>query len=54
MGFEVFNPSHAAIIDGHHKTAITQEAMGPSRHDWKIVDWDVKPQLKQTNKQNCS
>ena len=21
---------------------ITQEAMAPSRHDWKIVDWDVK------------
>ena len=29
---------------------ITQEALGPSRHDWKIVDWDVKPQHKQTNK----
>ena len=26
---------------------ITQEAMGPSRHDWKIVDWDVKPQHNQ-------
>ena len=25
---------------------ITQEAMAPSRHDWKIVDWDVKPQHK--------
>ena len=23
---------------------ITQEAMAPSRHDWKIVEWDVKPQ----------
>ena len=23
--------------------------MAPSRHDWKIVDWDVKPQHKQTN-----
>ena len=22
---------------------------GSSRHDWKIVDWDVKPQHKQTN-----
>ena len=21
--------------------------MAPSRHDWKIVDWDVKPQHKQ-------
>ena len=30
---------------------ITQEAMAPSRHDWKIVDWDVKPQHNQpTNK----
>ena len=26
----------------------TQEAVAPSRHDWKIVDWDVKPQHKQT------
>ena len=29
---------------------ITQEALAPSRHDWKIVDWDIKPQHKQTNK----
>ena len=29
---------------------ITQEVVAPSRHDWKIVDWDVKPQHKQTNK----
>ena len=29
---------------------ITQEAMAPSRHDWKIVDWDVKPQHNQHNK----
>ena len=29
---------------------ITQEAVAPSRHDWKIVDWDVKPQHKQTNR----
>ena len=28
---------------------ITQEAVTPSRHDWKIVDWDVKPQHKQRN-----
>ena len=28
---------------------ITQEAMALSRHDWKIVDWDVKPQQKQTS-----
>ena len=26
---------------------ITQEAMAPSRHDWEIVDWDVKPQHNQ-------
>ena len=26
---------------------ITQEAMAPPRHDWKIVDWDVKPQHNQ-------
>ena len=25
---------------------ITQEALAPSRHDWKIVDWDVKLQHK--------
>ena len=29
---------------------ITQEAVAPFRHDWKIVDWDVKPQHKQTLK----
>ena len=29
---------------------ITQEAVAPSRHDWKIVDWDVKPQHKQKSK----
>ena len=29
---------------------ITQEAMAPSRHDWKIVDWDVKPQHNQLSK----
>ena len=28
---------------------ITQEAMALSRHDWKIVDWDVKPQHNQIN-----
>ena len=28
---------------------ITQEAMAPSRYDWKIVDWDVKPQHNQPN-----
>ena len=29
---------------------ITQEAMAPSRYDWKIVDWDVKPQHNQPYK----
>ena len=48
---------------------LTQEAMAPSRYDWKIVDWDVKPQHNQPthfdlyqslnrlpiwNSQNCS
>ena len=28
--------------------------MGPSRHDSKIVDWDVKPQHKQTIKTNIT
>ena len=27
-------------------TSNTQEAMALCRHDWKIVDWDVKPQPK--------
>ena len=31
---------------------ITQEAMAPSRHDWKIVDWDVKPQHNQPTFKN--
>ena len=30
---------------------ITQVAMAPFRHDWKIVDWDVKPQHNQPT--NC-
>ena len=29
---------------------ITQEAMAPFRYDWKIVDWDVKPQHNQPTK----
>ena len=24
--------------------------MAPSRYDWKIVDWDVKPQYNQPTK----
>ena len=30
---------------------ITQEAVAPSRYDWKIADWDVKPQHNQPT--NC-
>ena len=33
---------------------ITQEAVAPSRHDWKIVDWDVKPQHKQNSRLICT
>ena len=33
---------------------ITQEAMAPSRHDWKIVDWDVKPQHNQPTIFRCN
>ena len=33
---------------------ITQEAMATSRHDWKIVDWDVKPQHNQPTPRVCS
>ena len=32
---------------------ITQEAMAPSRYDWKIVDWDVKPQHNQPIPISC-
>ena len=28
--------------------------MAPSRHDWKIVDWDVKPQHNQSKVQEIS
>ena len=31
-------------------TGNTQEAVAPSRHDWKIVDWDIKPQPKPNHK----
>ena len=30
----------------------TQEAVDPSRHDWKIVEWDVKHQHTKKHKQN--
>ena len=32
---------------------ITQEAVAPSRYDWKIVDWDVKLQHKQNKQKHC-
>ena len=36
-------------------TGNTQEAVAPSRHERKIVDWDVKPQHKQNkNKQKLN
>ena len=45
---------HAVLLCNHIKMItprkywlITKEAVAPSRHDWKIVDWDVKPQHKQ-------
>ena len=28
--------------------------MAPSRHDWKIVDWDVKPQHNQPTESYCT
>ena len=28
--------------------------MAPSRHDWKIVDWDVKPQHNQPTHYNTN
>ena len=27
--------------------------MAPSRYDWKIVDWDVKPQHNQPTNTHC-
>ena len=33
-------------------TGSTLEALAMSRHDWEIVDWDLKPQPKQTNLHN--
>ena len=32
----------------------SREAVAPSRHDWKVVDWDIKSQHKQTNHLCCS
>ena len=39
-------------------TGDTQEVVALSQHDWKVVDWDVKPQHKQNHTgaevfQNC-
>ena len=38
------------LLLGHSKQEFTQEAVAQSRHDWKIVDWDVKPQHNKQNK----
>ena len=35
-------------------TGNTREAVASSRHDWKVVDWDVMSQHKQTNHLCCS
>ena len=35
-------------------TGNTREAVATSRHDWKVVDWDVMSQHKQTNHLCCS
>ena len=34
------------FVHSPKSTGNTQEALAPSRHDWKIVDWDVKYQNK--------
>ena len=46
-------PSPCCVLEQRHiyspkSTGNTQKAMAPSRFDWKIVDWDVKHQRKQT------
>ena len=43
--FEEVNINHI-LLSPRKYWLITQEAVAPSRHDWKIVDWDVKPQHK--------
>ena len=51
-GFETYRRfvvSLSKTLYSPKELVITQEAVAPSRHDWKIVDWDVKPQHKQTN-----
>ena len=35
------------VINIWHYLVPDSILQGPSRHDWKIVDWDVKPQHKQ-------
>ena len=43
-------PKNSAPFEGlyYSSTGSTQEEL--SLHNWKIVDWDVKNQIKQTNK----
>ena len=49
-GFEPHRRHCIVSLSKTHKsllsTGSTQE--DPSRHNWKIVDWDVKNQIKQT------
>ena len=52
MYFEVSIPiSRSFYFTPRKYWLITQEAMAPSRYDWKIVDWDVKPQHNQPTNQ---
>ena len=44
-GFETYRRRVVSL-----SKTLYQEAMAPSRHDWKIVDWDVKPQHNQPTK----
>ena len=48
-------PPPCSVLEQRHiysqkNTVNTQEVVTPSRHDCKIVDWDIKHQHKQTNK----
>ena len=44
-GFETYRRRVVSLS----KTLYSPKAVALSRHDWKIVDWDVKPQHKQTH-----
>ena len=43
-GVTALSKTHLSLLN----TGSTQE--DPSRHSWKIVDWDIKNQIKQTSK----